>query len=308
VRSEFNTRAQANQELSNYGGQKRALSPNRHLAVSGTLNDFALHVVPEVIEGEHLGRVLYAGGDDVLAMLPVADVLSAMRRLRCAYSGDDSQQAGLDWRDIRRRSTGLVCKEGFAYFRGRLMRMMGTKATASCGAVVAHHQAPLAMVLRELREAEKCAKRYRRPGKDGKVIDRDAFHLTVIKRSGGTLHLSAQWGEPLAVLLALRNFLADQAVSRRAVYNSLMWLKDLPDDAPAEILGSLLAYQFKRQTSSDAAWRRHDGPRLCNRVAELACKENHRLDWLERFMGVAEFLAREARAGVPEPETPQARR
>jgi CRISPR-associated protein Cmr2 len=144
------------------------------------------------------------------------------------------------------------------------------------------------MVLRELRAAEKRAKT------EG---GRDAFSLTVIKRSGGVLHLTAKWGEPLNVLLALRNFLAGPAVSRRAVYNSLLWLKDLPPDASADMLGSLLAYQFNRQTSHDEAWKRHDGPGLCNRIAALACKESEeeRLDWLSRFMGVAEFLARAKR-------------
>lgn len=292
VQREFEQRARNNDSLKGYGQQQRALSPNRHLAISGALNDFALHVVPEVVEGEHLGRVLYAGGDDVLAMLPVADVLSAMRRLRYAYSGDDPQHAALDWRNVRGPSAGLVCKEGYAYLKGRLMRMMGTKATASCGVVIAHHQAPLAMVLRELRAAEKRAKT------EG---GRNAFSITVLKRSGGTQSVTAKWGEPLDVLLGLRDFLADPAVSRRAVYNSLVWLKDLPSDASIDMLGSLLAYQFKRQTSNDAAWNKHDGPKLCNRIAALAFTERDRLDWLSRFMGVAEFLAREARGGLNEP-------
>jgi CRISPR-associated protein Cmr2 len=292
VQREFEQRARNNDSLKGYGQQRRALSPNRHLAISGALNDFALHVVPDIIEGEHLGRLLYAGGDDVLAMLPVADVLSAMRRLRSAYSGDDHQQAALAWRDVRRRSAELVCKGGYAYLKGRLMRMMGTKATASCGAVIAHHQAPLAMVLRELRAAEKRAKT------EG---GRDAFSITVIKRSGGTQSVTAKWGEPLDVLLDMRDFLADPAVSRRAVYNTLVWLKDLPSDASIDMLGSLLAYQFKRQTSNDAAWNKHDGSGLCNRIAALACTERDRLDWLSRFMGVAEFLAREARGGLNEP-------
>ncbi|MEW6245660.1 MAG: type III-B CRISPR-associated protein Cas10/Cmr2 [Nitrospirota bacterium] len=293
VRQGFEERALHNNGLKAYGSQQRALSPNRHLAVSGALNDFALHVVPEIIENEHLGRVLYAGGDDVLAMLPVADVLSAMRRLRCAYSGDDPSQAHVDWRDVRRHSKErtLVCKKGYAYVDGRLMRMMGTKATASCGAVIAHHQAPLAMVLRELRLAEKRAKT------EG---GRDAFSITVIKRSGGLLEFTAKWGEPLNVLLELRDFLADPAVSRRAVYNSLLWVTDLPPNASQDMVGNLLAYQFRRQTSSDQAWTRHEGDKLSNRIAALACTvtEKERFEWLSRLLGVAEFLAREARVGT----------
>jgi CRISPR-associated protein Cmr2 len=45
--------------------------------------------VPHVVEEEYLGRLIYAGGDDVLAMLPVADLLPAMQRLRLAYAGHD---------------------------------------------------------------------------------------------------------------------------------------------------------------------------------------------------------------------------
>lgn len=292
VQQRFKEQAQHHDTIKAYGEQKRALSPNRHLAISGALNDFALHVVPEVIESEHLGRVLYAGGDDVLAMLPVVDVCSAMRRLRCGYSGHDPEQAALDWRAVR-RETRMVVKEGYAFLRGQLMRMMGEKATASCGAVIAHHQAPLGMVLRELRAAEQRAK------KEG---GRDAFSITVIKRSGGVLSLTAKWGEPLDVLVALRNFLAEPAVSRRAVYNSLLWLQDLPPDASAGMLGSLLAYQFGRQTSRIEVWHKHEGPLLSNRIAALACKEKARLDWLARFMGVAEFLAREARVNVKDAE------
>ena len=295
VRNEFEARARGNQALEEYGEQTRAMSPNRHLAISAALNDFALHVVPEVIESEFLGRVLYAGGDDVMAMLPVADLLPGMRRLRHAYSGDAPDGTPIDWKAVR-DSGKLVCKDGFAFLHGRLMRMMGG-ATASCGAVVAHHQAPLTAVMRELREAEQRAKN------EG---GRDAFSLTVVKRSGGALHLTAKWGEPLELLLEVRNFLAAPSVSRRAVYNSLVWLKDLPEDADADMLASLLGYQFVRQTrartTDEAKWKRDDILALAHRIAKLAAARpaDERRGWLERFLGVAEFLARETRLGQAE--------
>ena len=288
VRDGFETHARDNPALKDYGDQTRATSPNRHSTISAALNDFALHVTPEVIEREFLGRMLYAGGDDVMAMLPVADLLPAMRRLRDAYSGHDPHGASVDWKAIR-SSRKLVCKDGFALLRGRLMRMMGG-ATASCGAVVAHHQAPLTAVMRELREAEQRAKH------EG---GRDAFSLTVIKRSGGALHLTAKWGEPLNLLLKVRDFLAEPSVSRRAVYNSLVWLRDLPEDASADMLGSLLAHQFERQTGSRQVRRGHDLADLARRIADLAAKRTagERTDWLQLLLGVAEFLARETRTG-----------
>jgi CRISPR-associated protein Cmr2 len=188
VREGFDRHATSS-PLVRYGKQARAVSPNRHLAISAALNDFAVHAVPAVIERERRGRVIYAGGDDVLAMLPVADLIFAMQRLRWAYSGDDPSGAQQDWRQARRGGQS-VFSQGFGFVEGRLLRLMGEKATASCGAVIAHHQAPLSAVLRELRLAEQRAK-----------IEggRNAWSLVFIKRSGGAVNLTAKWGGPLAV-------------------------------------------------------------------------------------------------------------
>lgn len=287
MRHSFNERAKQNPLLQRYGAQPRAVSPNRHLAISAALNDFALYVVPEVIEGEHAGRVIYAGGDDVLAMLPVADLVAAMQRLRRAYSGDDPENADRDWRQARRES-GLFIKDGFGFLRDRLMRLMGKKATASCGAVIAHHQAPLAAVLRALRAAEQRAK------SEG---GRDAWSLELIKRSGGTVHLTAKWGEPLDALAEMSGFLADREVSRRAVYNTLEWIKDLPRDDAAPI-EALLSYQLQRQAAGEARKR---APELAQRLIKIAYDANLRpkeakpVEWLQDFLIGAEFLAREVR-------------
>ncbi|GAB1384632.1 hypothetical protein MASR1M50_29530 [Burkholderiales bacterium] len=239
----FDEHAQGQPQIQKYGQQMRALSPNRHLAISGALNDFSLTVVRHVVENEHLGRLIYAGGDDVFAMLPVADLLSAMQRLRHAYSGDDPAHEG--GRDPR----GLTLHQGFAILKGQLMRMMGSKATASCGAVIAHHQAPLSAVRRELAAAEQRAKN------EG---GRDAFSITIVKRSGGALRLTAKWGEPVALLQDLQAFLAHPEVSRRAAYHCLQWLdsSELPQPLPADMLQSLLAYQLDRQAGAMRARRR----------------------------------------------------
>ena len=282
VRSGFDNKAHDNPLLRDYAKQKRALSPNRHLAISGALNDFSLTLVPHVVEVEHLGRVIYAGGDDVMAMLPAADLLSAMQRLRRAYSGEAGDQQAGDRK-------GLTLHAGFALLGGRLMRTMGHKATASAGAVIAHHQAPLSAVLRELRAAEKRAKN------DG---GRNAFSLSLIKRSGGALQFTAKWGEPVALLAAVRDFLTEPDVSRRAVYNSLEWLKDLPEpDGDGSMLAKLLAYQLARQTERKTTLDHHDVPGLARRLTDLALQQpEKRLTWLANFLAVAEFLAREGRS------------
>lgn len=290
VQKGFAERANRQAVIKQYGDQRRAITPNRHLAISGSLNDFSQVVVRHVVEQDHLGRVIYAGGDDVLAMLPVTDLLSTMQQLRNAYSGTEGDDETVDWGKLRERKQ-LVCKGGFAWLNGRLMRMMGTNATASCGAVIAHHQAPLSAVMRELRMAEGRAKN------EG---GRNAFSITVIKRSGGALTLTESWGEPVNLLEATRDFLTDANVSRRAVYHTLEWLNEneLPADAfDTGMASALLAYQLNRQSNNHSKV-----PDLVSRLVNLALgwPKEQRIAKLRNFLSIAEFLARETRTGGDE--------
>ena len=290
VRSKFEKLTTQNADLKRYGEHKRPLSPGRHLAISGALNDFSLTVVRHVVEEEYLGRLIYAGGDGVFAMLPVADLLPAMQRLRHAYSGHDPAHEG----GYGKGKGRLTLQQGFAMLNGRLMRMMGERATASCGAVIAHHQAPLSAVIRELRAAEQRAKN------EG---GRNAFSITVIKRSGGALRLTAKWGEKgerseaAELLQALQRFLAHDDVSRRAAYHTLQWLdeRELPKPTgDAAMLQALLARQLAQQAQGA---QEAQAPGLAQRLVALTLKEDEdkRITWLRNFIAVAEFLAREIR-------------
>ena len=285
----FDKHANNQPKIKQYGQQKRALSPNRHLAISGALNDFSLTIVRHVVEEEHLGRLIYAGGDDVFAMLPVVDLLPAMQRLRYAYSGGSNDDNEATWSEFSKCDKNkLHLKNGFAFLNGKLMRMIGTKATASCGAVIAHHQAPLGAVRRELATAEKRAKN------EG---GRDACSITIIKRSGGALYLTEKWGEPVNLLMDMRKFLASEGVSRRAVYHTLAWLneRELPATAfDSGMVQTLLAYQLDRQAKGDA---KAQTPDLARRLATLAMcwPQDKRIEKLRNFLSVAEFLARETR-------------
>ncbi|HXG33141.1 MAG TPA: type III-B CRISPR-associated protein Cas10/Cmr2 [Bryobacteraceae bacterium] len=320
VRAGFKTLCRSSPALKSYGDQPRPVSPNRHMVISAALTDFSQVVVPHIVEEKHPGRLIYSGGDDVLAMLPASDALPAAQELRWAYSGSFPEHEAQDWNSLR-KGDALAAKQGFAWLKGRLMRMMGLRATASCGIVIAHHQAPLSFVLRQLREAERLAKNFRRPDRcnPGKIKERDAVHVTVIKRSGSTLQLMLEWNEQIALLEDLSKFLARQDVSRRAVYHIVEWLEQLPetdDRLDREMLESLLAYQLKRQ-SGDAAKAEADV--LAKRLAMeadggaalkepsggfcgfgLKRRENHAKSWLRNFLCVADFLAREQRvtAGV----------
>ncbi len=316
--------AQGHGSLGEYLAAKRPPSPGRHQAISAALNGFALHVVPWVVEELFAGKVIYAGGDDVLAMLPVDDVLPALLVLRAVYSGYvpggkdavwellGKLREELEWID---RGHVLVGGKG-----GRLVRVMGRLATASAGVVIAHHTAPLQAVLRELRAAERRAK------DEG---GRNAFSVTLLKRAGGTTRFTAGFGfggpgwEPaaggptaLGALFALRDTLATEGVSRRAAYNVLAWLPSLPPrpdaegaavepEAYREMLSRALAWQLRRQgvdwPIGGDAWSRTLAERL---VAAAEADAGRRRSgepfsytgFLEDLFTVAEFVAREGRA------------
>ena len=285
-----------------YLDSSRPASPARHAAISAALNDFSTHVARHVVENVCKGKLLYAGGDDVLAMLPVDDLMPAMLLLRAAWSGS-ADLSGLP-RDIDVR--GLQLDKGYARIKDRLMPMMGSRASASIGAVVAHHQAPLSAVLRELRRAEAAAKAH----------GRNAFCLRVIKRGGGEVGVTSRFwemaqaagttpaapllaGTALGLLLRFAETLAQPDVSRRAVYNALEWLSGLPergcdgmsDEAWRHMLASNLAWQIQRQ----------DGVvQHAREFVDLACRESAKPAETARVLGellvTAEFFARNGRA------------
>lgn len=151
--------------------KRRPLGPMLHAAISEALANFAVRVAPEIVERKYLGKLVYAGGDDLLALLPVQNVLLCARELRLAYSGD------------------VECNNnapsGYYNLDGQQLLMMGSKATASAGIAIAHYKDPLHRTLQAAREA------LNRQAK--KSSGKDALAITVLKRSGEQVEVAAKW-------------------------------------------------------------------------------------------------------------------
>lgn len=317
-------------EMAKYEGQDRALkayldtrrpvSPGRHGAISQALNDFSTRLARHVVEECCKGKLLYAGGDDVLALVAVDDLFDCMQLLRLAYSGtapDESMglanHVGALQIGGSRSQHQLLLDKGYGLLDGRLMTLMGHKATASMGAVVAHHSAPLGMVLRELRAAESRAKHTVR-GKNSKAADinRDAFCLRVLKRGGGEVSVTSPWWplqanhrpdvtqSALALMKQLAQQLALTDFSRGAIYRAQMWFEGLTDDAldaknPAwrDQITRSLAHQFSRQKGD---------PAVARRVVDFVCdvmQPQHPRSAIDNILVTSEFFARETRAFAP---------
>jgi CRISPR-associated protein Cmr2 len=169
--------------------EERLLTPARHAAISEALGYFSTVTVPQVIE-HHEGELIYAGGDDVLALLPVRSVVKAARELAQAYQWSfvslvpDPQHHG-------RVTVNPIADVSDK--PGRLVIHMGPKATISAGIAIVHHKAPFKWTLREAhRLLEKIAK---------KRCGRGAFTIGLYKRGGGPATFGAKWDSDLLNIL-----------------------------------------------------------------------------------------------------------
>ena len=292
--------------LKPYLDSKRYPSPARHMAISDALNGFSLDLARYVVETLYKGKLLYAGGDDVMAMVAVDDLLPMMLLLRLVYSGDFPVNGNslTVWKELlKQEKEEMRLKNGYVFHNEKLYRVMGDKATASCGAVIAHHTAPLGQVLKSLRNAEKRAKN----------SGRNAFAIDLLKRSGGAVKLTCPWfrnpetpesllDSPMGQLIRLSGALATTDMSRRAAYIAQDWLGQLPPESlfrhdPTlyqSLLQKSLEYPLSRQ--NQGVEKVHD---LAKGLVELAMGLNNQkaTGFINHFMGIAEFLARESRSG-----------
>lgn len=144
--------------------------PLWHAMFSRALADFATGIAPRVVK-HHGGTLIYAGGDDVLAVLP------ARRALACAY-------------DLRRLFSGYLGglnagpHEGWVQFAStREYLTLGPAASLSAGICIAHAKQDLRSVLQAVREAEGAAK----------SAGRDAVGIMAMRRSGEHALAVADW-------------------------------------------------------------------------------------------------------------------
>ncbi len=194
---------------------RRPLSPSYHLQFSELLASFGLHCVRRIVQAFD-GRLIYAGGDDVLAMLPADTALECARALRAAFRGekalvelargivDRRSRKREDWKSDRTTPLFQVEHEGFIKLTkeaaphghgaeaGLLSEPVdfpflvpGPAADCSVGIAIAHFKSPLQEVVRAAQDAEKRAK---------KQLGRSAVAVTLMKRSGETIEWVTQWG------------------------------------------------------------------------------------------------------------------
>ena len=66
--------------------EKRLIGPSLHAFINRALGNFSHRIVPWVVEREFSGRLIYAGGDDVLCIAPADEALDIAARLMQLFS------------------------------------------------------------------------------------------------------------------------------------------------------------------------------------------------------------------------------
>jgi CRISPR-associated protein Cmr2 len=178
------------------------------------------------------GVLIYSGGDDVLAFVPVDQCLGCARALHERF--------------------------------GQLMRpwteRTQTSLTLSVGLAIGHFLENLEDLLGYGRAAEKHAKQPRTS--DGKPRDGLAVHL--LKRGGGPIDVRANWSERTDQdLRTLAQWINDRAISGRVAYD-LRKIADIYDTWPAETVADAI----RRDTLSVMKGKQPRGESRMNDVVE----------------------------------------
>lgn len=258
---------------------QRVFSPALHTSISRALANFALHCVKWVVEECYPGRVVYAGGDDVLALLPVDCALAAARELRALFSGEALRQD-----DDLQVTFADPDRSGYLKWEGNWMLTMGPTATASVGIAIAHHLQPLDTAIEAARRAEQSAK---------EDYNRNAIAVHFLRRSGEELRIGARffYGSPddpsrppldtLYWVDEVRQRMVNDCLSSKLAHDFLEQARGL-DEAPEEAVEAILRRALKRHKGEqlDAQQATEQANELGPRLAQLATVlDKRRRDW-----------------------------
>jgi CRISPR-associated protein Cmr2 len=165
----------------------KRMSPSTHNAFSRALLDFSNQLVPYLTEKRYAGRLIYAGGDDLLAYMNLQEWDNWLWDIRQCFRGDldpghkfKNDGDYWQWHDRDNNPTNITQRPLFT---------MGSKATISFGIVIAHQSVPLAIALENLWAAQAQAKEHQSDLSHKK----DAVQVRTMYQNGNILSATAKF-------------------------------------------------------------------------------------------------------------------
>jgi len=208
---------------------KRLITPATHSAISRALAHFSINIVPKIIE-RHEGEPIYAGGDDVLALLPTDSALA------CAY--EIQEEFKKDW-------------DGWNVLPAKTM---------SAGILIVHYKHPLYDAIDRVRELERKAK----------SLGRNAVTIGYLTRGGSYYEVTFNWNivssKELREFVKLLLSESKPRLSRRIIYDVFENIESLPRDESA--IKAYLKFEFLRHYDGDDKRERTED--LAEKALELA--------------------------------------
>ncbi|MGF1539294.1 MAG: type III-B CRISPR-associated protein Cas10/Cmr2 [Pleurocapsa sp.] len=189
----------------------KRMGPATHSALSRSLLDFANQLVPYLTESRYAGRLIYCGGDDILAYTNLWEWDSWLWDIRQCFKGQEDPQGEFEskgdyWqykndelgtmnaelKNTSSFSTHTSSLKNTSSLPNRPLFTLGSAATISFGVVIAHHSVPLAIALENLWDAEEEAKEhYYIP--NNKDSQKDAVQVRAIYGNGNILKATAKF-------------------------------------------------------------------------------------------------------------------
>ncbi len=160
----------------NEGGNKM-VNAAFHRLFSASLAEFAQKKVSAIVK-EYNGELIYAGGDDVLALLPLH--VEKKRPDGTPITGEAAIASAVDCA----AKLGTAFRDAMAGIRPGM--------TVSAGLAIVHSSAPLQDAVEAARRAESRAK---------STLGRNAFSISLMKRSGEIIEWGARWDSGARQLL-----------------------------------------------------------------------------------------------------------
>jgi len=180
----------------NMGKKITQLSFEEHKNFSRILADFSSQIVPYIVEEEFLGKLIYAGGDDLAALINLNDLLPVLEKLRKEFSNFLNSN----------RFKYPSIKENF---------------TMSAGVCIAHYKAPFSLTLQIAGEMENKAKNI----KDASCEQmKNAVAISVMSHSGNNKETVFPWEyenskkSSTDLMLTLQGLISQDILSKNFIY------------------------------------------------------------------------------------------